>query len=168
MHRNIKARQNYKATEMPTVVENIRKEKNANLCYVEDAIIGNGPFELSPEFAHFKVDQHSWTYAWSEEKKQKHLRKFHEAIPTDPLRIGTSKPGADHCNQEDELGLTEREEGQQQEGGETPLLKKQGKYVRTHQHHIHSPFLFAILAYLLCSHHRITKPRACFLAAKTS
>lgn len=140
---------------MPTVVENIRKEKNANLCYVEDAMIGNGPFELSPEFAHFKVDLHCWTYHWSEEKKQKHLRQFHEAIPTDPLRIGTSKPGADHYNQEDELGLTEREEGK-------------GKYVRTHQHHIHSPFLFAILAYRLCSHHRITKSRACFLAAKTS
>ena len=120
VHRNIKARQNYKATEMPTVVENIRKEKDANLCYVEDPIIGNGPFELAPGFAHFKVDQYSWTYHWSEEKKQKHLRQFHEAISTDPLRIGTSKPRADDCNQEDELGLTEREEGQQEEGGETP------------------------------------------------
>ena len=50
---------------MLTVVENIRKEKNANLCYVEDAIIGNGPFELAPEFTHFNVDQFSWTYHWS-------------------------------------------------------------------------------------------------------
>ena len=69
VHRNIKSRQNYKATEMPTVLENIRKEKDANLCYIEDAIIGNGPFELAPESAHFQVDQHSWTYQWSEGKK---------------------------------------------------------------------------------------------------
>ena len=62
VHRNIKARQNYKATEMPTFVENIRKEKNANLCYVEDAVIGNGPFELALEFTHFNIDQFSCTY----------------------------------------------------------------------------------------------------------
>ena len=99
VHRNIKARQNYKATEMPTVVENIRKEKDANLCYVEDAIIGNGPFQLAPEFAHFQVDQHTWTYQWSEEKKQRHLRQFHEALSTDREK---------------------REEGQQQEVEETP------------------------------------------------
>lgn len=36
VHCNIKARQNYKATEMPTVVEKTGKEKNAHLCYVED------------------------------------------------------------------------------------------------------------------------------------
>lgn len=144
VHRNIKARQKYKATEMLTVAENIRKERNANLCYVEDAIIGNGPFELSPEFAHFKVDQYSWTYHWSEEKKQKHLRQFHEAISTDPLRIGTSKAGADHCNQEDELGLTEREEGQPQEGRETPPEE-----TREICEEKSTPI-----------HHRITKPRS--------
>jgi len=70
VHRNIKARQNYKATEMPTVIENIRKETNANLCYVEDAVIGNGPFELALEFTHFNIDQSSWTYQWPKEKKK--------------------------------------------------------------------------------------------------
>ena len=62
VHRNLKVRQNYKATEMPTFVENIRKEKNANLCYVEDAVIGNGPFGLALEFIHFNIDQFSYTY----------------------------------------------------------------------------------------------------------
>lgn len=62
VHRNIKARQSYKATEMPTFVENIRKEKNANLCYVEDAVVGTGPFELALEFTHFNIDQFSYTY----------------------------------------------------------------------------------------------------------
>ena len=71
---------------MPTVVENIRKEKNANLCYVEDAILGNRPFEIASGFKHFKVDEHSWTYDWSEEKRQKHLREFHEALQSQPRR----------------------------------------------------------------------------------
>ena len=61
---------------MPTVFENIRKEKDANLCYVEDAIIDNGPLEIAPGFEHFKVDEHSCTYDWSEEKRQKHLGTF--------------------------------------------------------------------------------------------
>ena len=46
-HRNIKSRQNYKATEMSTVLENIHNEKDANLCCIEDAKIGNGPYELA-------------------------------------------------------------------------------------------------------------------------
>ena len=92
VHCNIKARQNCKATEMSTVFENIHMEKNANLYYVEDAIIGNGPFELAPEFTHFNIDQSCWTYHWSEEKKKNHLCQFHEAVSTDPLHMGISKP----------------------------------------------------------------------------
>lgn len=117
MHHNIKARQNYKATEMPTVVENIRKEKNANLCYVEDAILGNRPFKIAPGFEHFKVDEHSWTYDWSEEKRQKHLREFHEALP-----VATTPPRGGIYSQQNELGLEESREGHQQdpEGGESP------------------------------------------------
>ena len=117
VHRNIKARQNYKATEMSKVVENIQKEKNANLCYVEDAIIGNGPFEIAPGFEHFKVDEHSWTYDWSEEKRQKHLREFHEALP-----VVTTVPRGGIYSQKNELGLEESGEGRQQdpEGGESP------------------------------------------------
>ena len=102
---------------MPTVVENIRKEKNANLCYVEDAIIGNGPFEIAPGFEHFKVHEHSWTYDWSEEKRQKHLREFHEALP-----VATTPPRGGIYSQQNELGLEESGEGRQQdpEGGESP------------------------------------------------
>ena len=43
MHRNLKMRQNYKASDMPIVVENIRKEKDVQAALVEDAIIGVGP-----------------------------------------------------------------------------------------------------------------------------
>ena len=72
--------------------------------------------------------------------------------------MGISKPRADDCNQENELGLTEKEEGQEEEGGDPPPLEK----------HIHSPVLFVIVAYLQCFHHHITKPRACLLTAQTS
>ena len=63
--------------------------------------------------------------------------QFLGAVSTDPLRMGISKLRANDGNQKDELGLTGREDGQQ-EGGETPPEKK----------HIHSPFLLVILAYL--------------------
>lgn len=109
VHRNIKSRQNYKATEMPTVLENIRKEKDANLCYIEDAIIGNGPFELAPESARFQVDQHSWTYQWPEGKKQKHLQQFHQALSTGPLRLATSKEGTEDSNQREEVQMERKE-----------------------------------------------------------
>ena len=106
---------------MPTVFENIRKEKDANLCYVEDAIIDNGPFEIAPGFEHFKVDEHSWTYDWSEEKRQKHLRDFHEALP-----VVTMVPRRGIYSQQNELGLEDGGEGGQQdpEGGEGPPEKR--------------------------------------------
>ena len=87
---------------MAAVVENIGKEKNANLCYVKDAIIGRGPFEIAPGFEHFKADEYSWTYDWSEEKRQEHLREFHETIP-----VATTAPRGGNCSQQDELGLNE-------------------------------------------------------------
>ena len=49
--------------------------------------------------------------------------QFHEAVSTDPLRIGISKARPNDSNQKDELGLTGREEGQQEEGGENPPEK---------------------------------------------
>ena len=126
VHRNNKSRQNYNATEIPTVVENIRKEKNSNLCYVEDAIIGNGPFELVPQFAHFSVDQHSWTYEWSADKKQKHLRQFQQALATDQLPIGTSTSRAD----DEEQGQVERA-GVQEEDVDTPPEEKEERSDKT-------------------------------------
>lgn len=109
VHRNIKSRQNYKATEMPTVVENIRKEKDANLCYVEDAIIGNGPFELAPEAAHFQVDQYSWTYQWSEGKRKKHLQKFNQALSTGPSRLPTATQETQDSNEVEEAQMESEE-----------------------------------------------------------
>ena len=90
---------------MPTVLEIIRKEKDPNLCYTEDAIIRNGSFELTPELAHFQVDQHSWTYQWLEGKKKKHLQQFHQALSTRPLRLATSKEGTEDSNQREEVQM---------------------------------------------------------------
>ena len=117
VHRNIKARQNYKATEMPTVVENIRKEKNANLCYVEDAVIGNGPFESALEFTHFNTDQSSWTYHWSQMQKKEPFGPVSRSCFYWSLAYGISKPRANDGNQKDEPRLLGREDGQQEEGG---------------------------------------------------
>ena len=77
MHRNLKMRQNYKASDMPTVVENIRKEKDVQAALVEDAIIGVGPCELVTPYKHLSVDAHVWTYQWSNRKRDQHLKKFH-------------------------------------------------------------------------------------------
>jgi hypothetical protein len=73
IHRNLKIRQDFKATDMPTVIDNIRNEKEVNLVYIEDAIIGNGPYELAPAFKHFFVERHTWTYEWSEARKIEYL-----------------------------------------------------------------------------------------------
>jgi hypothetical protein len=80
MHRNIKIRQNYKASEMSTVIDNIRREKDTNLSSIEDAIIDKGPYELAPQALHFKVDEHIWTYKWSPARRLRHLKKFHQAL----------------------------------------------------------------------------------------
>ena len=77
MHRNLKMRQNYKASDMPTVVENIRKEKDVQAALVEDAIIGVGPYELATPYKHLNVDPHVWTYQWSNRQRDQHLKKFH-------------------------------------------------------------------------------------------
>ena len=103
------SRQSYRATEMPTVLEIIRKEKDPNLCYIEYAIIRNGSFELAPESVHFQVDQHSWTYQWLEGKKKKHLQQFHQALSTRPLRLATSKEGTEDSNQREEVQMKRKE-----------------------------------------------------------
>lgn len=79
MHRNLKIRQDYKASDMPTVVENIRKEKDVQAAFVEDAIIGVGPYQLATPYKHFQVDVHVWTYKWSQRQRDQHLKKFHES-----------------------------------------------------------------------------------------
>ena len=62
MHLNLKMPQNYKASDMPSVVENICKEKDVQAALVEDAIIGVGPYELATPYKHLNVDAHVWTY----------------------------------------------------------------------------------------------------------
>ena len=94
---------------MQTVLEIIRKEKDANLCYIKDAIIRNGSFELAPESAHFQVDQHSWTSQWLEGRKKKHLQQFHQALSTRLLRLATSKEGTDDSNQREEVQMERKE-----------------------------------------------------------
>ena len=44
---NFKIRQDYKASDVPTIVENIGKEKDVQAAFVEDAVIGVGPYELA-------------------------------------------------------------------------------------------------------------------------
>lgn len=65
---------------MPTVVENIRKEKDVQAAFVEDAIIGVGPYELASPFKQFQVDAHEWTYKWSERQRDQDLKTFHRSI----------------------------------------------------------------------------------------
>ena len=71
MHRNLKMRQNYKASDMPIVVENIRKEKDVQAALVEDVIIGVGPYELATPCKHTRSCQ------WSNRQRDQHLKKFH-------------------------------------------------------------------------------------------
>ena len=80
MHHNLKVRQDYKASDMPTVVENIRKEEDVQAAFVEDAIIGVGPYELASPFKQFQVDVHEWTYKWSQRQRDQHLKTFHQSI----------------------------------------------------------------------------------------
>lgn len=61
---------------MSTVLDKIRMEKDTNLAYIEDSIIGNGPYVLAPQFQHLSVDRHVWTYEWP----QAHLKKFHHVV----------------------------------------------------------------------------------------
>ena len=77
MHRNLKMRQNYKASDMPIVVENIRKDKDVQAAVVEDAMIGVGPYELATPCNHLNVDACVWTYQWSNRQRDEHLKKFH-------------------------------------------------------------------------------------------
>ena len=56
MHRNLKMRQNCKASDI--VVENIRKEKDVQAALVEDVMIGVGPYELATPCKHLNVDAH--------------------------------------------------------------------------------------------------------------
>ena len=81
MHRNLKIRQNYKASDVPTVVENIRKEKDVQVTLVEDAIIGVGPYEFATPCKHLTVDAHLWTYRWSNRQRDQHLFFFFEKVP---------------------------------------------------------------------------------------
>jgi len=99
MHRNLKMRQDYKASDMPTVVDNIRKEKDAQAAFVEDAIIGVGPYQLVPPYKHLQVDAHVWTYQWSQRQRDQHLRKFHES----------SVPRREHtaCEQLQDISVTD-------------------------------------------------------------
>ena len=77
---HLKIRQDYKASDMPTVAENIRKEKDVQAAFVEDAIIGVGPYELASPFKQFQVDAQEWTYKWSQRQRDQHLKTFHRSI----------------------------------------------------------------------------------------
>ena len=61
-------------------MENIRKEKDVQAAFVEDAINGVGPYELASPFKKFQVDAHEWTYKWSQRQRDQHLKTFHLSI----------------------------------------------------------------------------------------
>ena len=61
-------------------MENIRKEKDVQAAFVEDAINGVGPYELASPFKKFQVDAHEWTYKWSQRQQDQHLKTFHLSI----------------------------------------------------------------------------------------
>ena len=134
IHGNIKIQQDFKATDMPTVVKNICTEKDVNLGYVEDAIIWNGPHEPTPQFSNLQVDQHTWTYEWSEACKQNHLCKFHQALPTDPVCIGPMPRPEERFEQEEvQEGNEEGNEGKEEKEKE----KKEEEHA-ARQSHLHA------------------------------